>query len=286
MGPLSSLPSATIFGDVMSAITSSLQSGPFGIPALLSVTWSVVLPLTLYKKVYGIGVAYGFSVFLAGWTMLQVLAPGPLSSPLSAGMCLAAACMFYGVRLGGYLLLRDATRKPQLPSSIKNGSIPSRVTFSLSLALFYAFLTTPTLFALREPSTSTIAWLGTGIAWVGALLEAIADLQKYLVKQAHKDDADTSKFIGPTSFAYRISRHPNYLGEVLFWIGVFMGGLPSFGTSISAWICSILGVTGITSIMLKATDGLEKRQTEKYGGQEAYDTWRKEVTSSLIPFIK
>jgi hypothetical protein len=76
-----------------------LQSGPYGVLALSAVTCSVVLPLTLYKKVYGIGVAYGFSVLAAGYTILQVMAPSSHAATL-----LAQACMFYGARLGSFLL--------------------------------------------------------------------------------------------------------------------------------------------------------------------------------------
>jgi steroid 5-alpha reductase family enzyme len=276
MEPLSSLPVASI-GEAVALVSSSLQSGPYGVLALSGVTWSVVLPLTLYKKFYGISVAYGFSVFAAGLAVLTTF-----SSGIGVGALLAKACMFYGVRLGGFLLLRDTTRYQ--PSSVNNGSVSSRITFSYSLALFYAFLTTPALYAMREPVTSSIAMGGAYLACFGAVLEAVADAQKYLVKQANKGVED--KFLGPTSLAYRISRHPNYLGEILFWMGLFVGGAPSFGTSIQAWACSGLGLFGIISIMLKSTSALEEKQEERYGGQEKYKAWKKQVSSSLIPFVK
>jgi steroid 5-alpha reductase family enzyme len=278
---LSSLPIASL-GEGISLVTSNLQSGPFGVLALATVTSSVVLPLTLYKKVYGIGVAYGFSVFAAGLALLNVFSAN--ASSAASGVLLAKACMFYGVRLGSYLLLRDAARKQE--SKIKNGPVSSRITFALSLALFYAFLTTPALYAMRNTpalASSVVATSGAYLAWFGAGLEAVADAQKFLVKQANKDVDGT--FVGPTSLTYQISRHPNYLGEVLFWTGLFVGGAPSFGRSIPAWLCSGLGLAGIVSIMLKAASGLEKRQEEKYGGQEKYDNWKKQVSASLIPFI-
>lgn len=84
---------------IVPTIIANLQSGPMGILALSGVTWSVVLPLTLYKKIYGIGVAYGFSVAAAGLTMLNVM-----SSSSNNAVLLAKACGFYGVRLGSYLL--------------------------------------------------------------------------------------------------------------------------------------------------------------------------------------
>jgi len=257
-------------------VTTNLQNGPFGPLALSLVTWSVVLPLTVYRKLYGISVAYGFSVFWAAFVLSQIFG--------ATGNCLAQAVMFYGFRLGGFLLVRDISRK-QLSASTKNGSLGSRVNFSASLAVFYALLVTPLLQALRNPVASDIYRGGAYLAWAGAVLEAWGDGQKLWVKRQHKG-SDENVFVGPTRFAYSVSRHPNYLGEVMFWTGVFISGAPSFGRSISAWLCSSLGLFGIISIMTKATEGLEKRQSEKYTGQEKYDGWKANVKYSLVPFLK
>eukprot|EP00980_Cylindrotheca_fusiformis_P027588 scaffold21455_cov116-Cylindrotheca_fusiformis.AAC.5 len=264
---------------VTSVIASNLQSGPYGILALSAITWSVVLPLTLYKKMYGISVAYGFSVLAAGYAMLQVM-----SSSSQAAILMAQACMFYGARLGGYLLLRDVLRDSE--SKIKNGSIISRIIFSASLALFYGFLTTPVMYALRDTAAaSTKASLGGAyLAWFGAALEAVADFHKLAVKQKQKKK-DEGSFVGPTTLAYRICRHPNYLGEILFWMGIFVGGVPSFGKSIPAWAGSLMGLFGIVSIMYSAAAGLEEKQETKYGGQQNFDSWREDVKYSLIPFL-
>jgi steroid 5-alpha reductase family enzyme len=177
--------------------------------------------------------------------------------------------------------VRDYLRDYQ--TTIENGSISSRITFSASVSIFYAFLTTPVLYALRSTTTaSDISNAGACLAWLGATLEAIADLQKLVVKQSN---TGVKEFVGPTSWAYSICRHPNYLGEILFWTGVFVGGAPSFGKSIAAWVSSILGLFGILSIMSKATKGLEKRQSDKYNGESKYDEWKEEVKYSLIPFV-
>ena len=104
------------------------------------------------------------------------------------------------------------------------------------------------------------------------------------VKQANKDSE--GKCVGPTSLVHRIFRHPNYLGEVLFWMELLVGGAPSFGQSIPAWPCSILGVAGIVFIMTKATSGLETRQAEKYGGQDKYEAYKSQVKWPLLPFVK
>jgi steroid 5-alpha reductase family enzyme len=148
--------------------------------------------------------------------------------------------------------------------------------------LFYAFLTTPVLYALRSTAeTNAISLAGVLLAWIGISLEAIADFHKLIVSQS-KDDV-VKEFVGPTTWTYRICRHPNYFGKVLFWIGLFFGGVTSFGASIPAWAGSTLGLLGISAVMVKSTEGLEKRQREKYAGQESFDMWRKQVKYALIP---
>jgi steroid 5-alpha reductase family enzyme len=280
---------------IVGLVSSSLQSGPCGILALSAVTGSVVLPLTLYKKFYGISVAYGFSVLAAGWTMLKVFstassAASSVLDPMGAGSLLAKACMFYGFRLGAFILLRSAIREEG--TSMKNGSVTSRLIFSISLAPFYALLVTPVLYACRDSTTpsTTVALAGAALAFGGALLEAVADGHKLVRKSLWgkpkmDEDATTTAFVGPTTWTYRLCRHPNYLGEILMWVGLYIGGAPSFGSSIQAWVGSSLGLFGIVSIMLQATAGLEKRQGEKYKGQKLYEDWKEAVPAPLFPFV-
>merc|ERR1712238_217531 len=137
------------------------------------------------------------------------------------------------------------------------------------MGIFYAFEVTPVLYACRAAATAAatattvsatgtgaiITLAGAGIAWTGALMEAAADTHKYFAKRGNNEDE--TQFQGPTSWLYSLSRHPNYLGELLFWFGIF-------------------------KIMTGAANGLEKKQTKKYGGQPVYDKW-KARTSKLLP---
>lgn len=204
---------------------------------------------------------------------------------------LATVAVIYGLRLALYLLLREFTvdsKRKQLKSF--NTKPPfKRIPLALNVSLFYALMISPALFALRSAVKAgtvldKVQLISTGVAAFGMLLESIADQHKYEVKRKSKEGED--KFVGPTSFSYMLVRHPNYLGEILFWVGLFAAGSVSFQHSITAWLCGILGVGGISSLMLGASGRLDTKQQEKYGGQQKYDEWKQSVKYSVIPFLK
>jgi steroid 5-alpha reductase family enzyme len=284
---------ASTAGAAVSVIASSIQSGPYGVLGLTGLASTILLPLTQIRNTYGISIGYGLSVA----AMAMVLRTTIGVVPFGLEDVLTAAVVFYGLRLSSFLLLRDLGGwKP--PATRADPARVKRIPFALSLALFYAFMTTPILYALRAPTipgsvAGNIAVAGTALAWFGALLEAVADGHKFIRKFPSKKngdgdkDKDSSKvFKGPSNGVYRLTRHPNYTGEVIFWFGTYLAGAPSFGRSIIAWAASSVGLYGIYSIMVGATKRLEKRHLENYGGQTAYESWKKEVPVTLLPFVK
>jgi steroid 5-alpha reductase family enzyme len=268
-----------------SIISSALQTGPWGVVALSGIASAVVLPLTMYRQGYSFSVGYGFSVAAMGLAIATSLNISMMST--SCISLLALGVVFYGVRLGSFLLLREWTvdsKRKQVKSFDKTPRL-QRVPLAISVSIFYAFLTSPLLYAARATivEDNMMLKVGVGVAWFGALMEAVTDGQKYWAKRS-KDDGAT--FVGPTGGFYRISRHPNYLGEVLWWVGLALAGVPSFGKNPIPWVCSVLGLYGIYGIMSGATKRLDAKQLENYGGQEMYDTYRKEVPGSLWPWSR
>jgi steroid 5-alpha reductase family enzyme len=263
-------------GDIIPLITGSLQSGPFGVLGLWAIASAVVIPCTLYRQAFSFSVGYGFSVMAMAIVLGKLFGFSPL----------VMASGFYGARLGSYLLLRYVISEEKAKQAKSFDKTPrlQRIPFAASVALFYAFLMTPVLYALRFTGAENVALqAGTIIAWVGASLEAIADTQKLVVKQSKTSKEGT--FAGPTRGVYGLTRHPNYTGEVIFWLGLLVSGLPTFGKSIVGWVCSLLGFYGIYGIMAMATKRLDEKQLEKYGGQEKYDAWRKSVKAPIFPFL-
>jgi steroid 5-alpha reductase family enzyme len=282
----SAIPSIIPMPPINAWLINTLKGGPLGVIALTLISSAVCVPITQYKNLYGLSVGYGLSVAVISAIFRNTFA----LPPWSVNDVLSGAALFYGLRLAAFLFIRDVSGAKSLDDT-KNSARLQRIPFALSLALFYAFMMTPMLYLMRNPvvasSTLTwksyVAWTGCGLAWFGAIAEAIADAHKYIVKG--RSNSSAVAFRGPTHGLYGITRHPNYTGEVLFWIGIFVSGLPAFGNSIIAWLCSTAGLYGIVTIMRGATKSLEKKQEEKYGGQPKYEHWKKDVPVTLLPLL-
>ena len=143
------------------------------------------------------------------------------------------------------------------------------VTFTLAAAL--AAITTTT-----RKELGLFALIGFLIWIFGFAFEVTADAQK---SRFRADPANKDKFIQTGVWAW--SRHPNYFGEIVLWIGVAVIILPilrgwQWVTLISPIFVALL-LTRISGVPM-----LEKRADEKWGGQEAYEAY-KERTPVLIP---
>ena len=116
-----------------------------------------------------------------------------------------------------------------------------------------------------------------GLIWIfGFVFEIVADIQK---SRFRADPENKGKFIHTGLWAR--SRHPNYFGEIVLWIGVAVIALPilrgwQWVTLISPVFVTVL-LTRISGVPM-----LEKRADEKWGGQEDYEAY-KERTPGLIP---
>lgn len=119
--------------------------------------------------------------------------------------------------------------------------------------------------------TGSLVWLA------GFTIEVLADKQKrdFRGKPENKDE-----FIRTGLWAW--SRHPNYFGEIILWIGIAIIALPilrgwQYVTLVSPVFVVIL-LTKISGISM-----LEAHADKKWGGQPEYEAY-KTRTSTLIPW--
>ena len=141
----------------------------------------------------------------------------------------------------------------------------------LTLAMALAAITSESKMAI-----DIFAVVGTLIWIFGFSIEVIADQQKTNFKD---DPANKDKFINVGLWSW--SRHPNYFGEMVLWIGIALIAFPVLiGWQLVALISPIFVIFLLTKI--SGVTMLESRGNKKWGDDEEYKNYLKN-TSVLIP---
>ena len=142
----------------------------------------------------------------------------------------------------------------------------------LTLAMALAAITSESKMAI-----DFFAIVGTLIWIFGFSIEVIADQQKTNFKD---DPANKDKFI--TVGLWSWSRHPNYFGEMVLWIGIAVIAFPVLiGWQLVALISPIFVIFLLTRI--SGITMLESRGYKKWKDDPAYIDYL-ERTSVLVPF--
>jgi steroid 5-alpha reductase family enzyme len=142
---------------------------------------------------------------------------------------------------------------------------------SLTLAAALAAIT-----SMTRRDLGIFALVGFLLWLLGFGIELIADRQK---SKFRADPQNANKFINTGLWSW--SRHPNYFGEILLWIGVAIIAIPA----LSGWQWLTLISPIFVAILLTRVSGipiLEAYADKKWGGQAEYEDY-KAKTSVLIP---
>jgi len=143
------------------------------------------------------------------------------------------------------------------------------ITFTMAAAL--VAITT-----MKRVEFDIYAIIGLVIWVIGFSLEAVADAQK---SRFNADPQNKGKFIQVGLWSR--SRHPNYFGEIVIWIGVAVIALPV----LQGWQWVALISPVFVALLLTKVSGvplLEKKADAKWGGQDDYEAYKRQ-TPVLIP---
>ena len=190
-----------------------------------------------------------------------------------------ALVVVWAVRLGSFLFRRiqKAGRDDRF-DEIKPSFIRFLNAWTMQ-GLWVAFTTAAALVAITTTARKELdlfALIGFLVWAFGFGIEVIADAQK---SRFNADPANKDKFIQTALWSR--SRHPNYFGEIILWIGVTLIALPLLRGW--QWVALISPV--FVALLLTRISGvplLEKKADQKWGGQAEYEAY-KQTTPVLIP---
>ena len=216
-----------------------------------------------------------------GLTYLTVIITAVVLSPDidSRSILLAILVSIWAIRLASFLFLRiHKAGKDQRFDAIKTSFLRFLLAWTLQ-GLWVTFTLATALAAITTPLKKELGWvsvIGLVIWTVGFAFEAIADSQKSAFKA---DPNNKGKFIHTGLWSK--SRHPNYFGEIVLWIGVAVIAFPV----LQGWQFATLVSPVFVMLLLAKISGvpmLEKRADKSWGGQPDYEEYKKN-TPVLIP---
>ena len=252
--------------------------------AILPVLAFITLLITAVgfrRMVYFLNIGYAFSIVAVAVVSLILLR----TNATLLTVLLAAGIAFWGLRLGIFVTKRELSKgyekeRARIDKEYGGITLPIKFAIWVSVSVLYLMMVSPLLFSLESPTVSVAATVFQIIGFVlmagGLILEGIADKQKSAFKGNN-----------PSMFCntglYSLIRCPNYLGEIIFWIGVWVMGIGFYKTALE-WVISLIGMVCIIYIMFGSTKRLEKTQISRYGNLPEFQQYSKTVPI-LIPWI-
>jgi steroid 5-alpha reductase family enzyme len=237
--------------------------------ALMSLVWSFSVPLrdaSLVDRVWGMG----FIVIALAWWWLS-------GTPAVAWVMLIPV-LLWGLRLSAHITWRnwghgEDARYTAMREDRSDFAFAVRSLFTIFWlqGALVGVIALPMFASVRggEPLWALV-WLGWAVWLFGFLYESIGDWQlaRFKADPAHRGQVMDRGL-------WRYSRHPNYFGEIVLWLGYGLIGLAFGGwwalPSVALMIFLILRVSGVTL--------LDRHMSESRPGYREYAA----RTNALIP---
>lgn len=220
--------------------------------------------------------AIGSATYAAVTVMLLALTPALDLRQVVLGVMV----VIWALRLGTFLLVRNIrSGGDDRFDEIRRD--PMRFLSVWTIQGLWVSITAAAAWIAISTATSApvdwMLWLGTAVWALGFGIEVVADWQKSRFKQQPQH---SGQFI--RSGLWSVVRHPNYLGEILLWTGVFIAAAPSLlgwqWVAVLSPVFVVLLLTKVSGIPL-----LEAKAARKWGDDPEYQAYVAR-TPRLIPF--
>lgn len=245
---------------------------------VLALNWLAFIPAWIRQTEHFFDLTGSLSFIAATGTAVYLT-----TAPDARALLLATLVAVWAFRLGTFLFLRVRTDgQDGRFDTIK----PHFSQFLMTWTLQALWVIASSAMALAAITTSSgkplgpVAFIGLGLWITGFLIECIADWQKRRFKHRLKQQSNPEQpFINTGLWAW--SRHPNYFGEILLWLGVAFIAAPALigwqWVTLVSPVFVILLITKISGIPL-----LEKRANARWQDNTAYQRYKLK-TPVLIP---
>ena len=238
------------------------------------IQWVLFIPAYLFKteKFYDLAGSSTY-IFAVSYILYD-------SSQNLTNLILGTAIIVWAVRLGSFLFFRiKKAGEDKRFKEIKQS--PTR--FFLAWSLQGMWVSVCSLCALTALSTENgvvlngYLYLGFGLFLTGFLIEIIADKQKSKFR-SNLDNKD--KFINTGLWSK--SRHPNYLGEIILWLGISIMSISSLSGLQYLTLVSPL-FTYLLLVYVSGVRLLEESGNKKWGHLNSYKEY---VKNTPVLFFK
>ena len=239
--------------------------------------WLVFIPGFIYQTEHYFDLTGSIS-YIASVTVAALLHPN--LDP--RGFIICVLIFIWATRLGSFLFIRvKKAGQDRRFTEMKTRFWRYLLTWTLGGA--WVFITTAAgLAAITSMTQRPLGiWLVLGILlWItGFSIEVIADWQK---TRFRKDPENSENFI--TTGLWNYSRHPNYFGEIILWLGI---AVIAFPTLVGWQLLTLISPFFVTFLLIKISGVklLEEGGQKRWGDDPAYQKYLA-TTSVLVPLPK
>lgn len=245
------------------------------LPILITLLFSLVfnilmfIPAFIWKTDKLTDLSYSITFIAISVWLLATNQPSLIATILILMICV------WAIRLGAFLFIRIRKQTKDSRFDGMREDFLKFLKFWVLQGVSVWIIMMPIILFFQNPNTTpnktSIFFVAVGfVIWlIGLLIESFADFQKYIFKQ---NPENKEKWI--STGLWKKTRHPNYLGEITLWIGVYIFAFP-FLTDAQSTIALISPF--FIFVLLKYISGvplLEKSADSKWGQNPDYTTYK------------
>ena len=274
-----------LIGTTIAFISSPNTPSLKGIPVLFicmtasfAIHWSVFIPsyITRTEKFYDLT---GTVSFLATLLIASIFTFNTDGVIYLRSIVVIVLVSMWTIRLGSFLFARILERgEDKRFREIKKSF--SRFLVWWSISALWVFITSLNAIVMVINNANFYSdiyfYVGLGLWTIGFLFELFADRQK---REFQSNQKNKGSFI--CTGLWSVSRHPNYFGEILLWIGIAIITLPTLNgfqyITLASPVFIFFLLTRVSGINI-----LEKNSDKKWGEDPSYLTYKKN-TPMLFP---